>query len=148
MRSKHEPTEKVAIYCRVATPEQAENRPERAAIYVRSATGDDNALAAQIDQCIVYCQEQGYAVDAEHIYKETSSLSGEADYNTYPALTALRKAAKEYQFPRVAQRDTYLAKTAPDKVSAMCRILSWNYAQEARSKGAVWVKQPVEPLIS
>jgi hypothetical protein len=50
--------------------------------------------------------------------------------------------------PRVAQRDTYLAKTAPDKVSAMCRILSWNYAQEARSKGAVWVKQPVEPLIS
>jgi hypothetical protein len=50
--------------------------------------------------------------------------------------------------PRDAQRDTYLAKTAPDKVSAMGRILSWNSAQEARSKGAVWVKQPGEPLIS
>jgi len=105
MRSKHEPTGKVAFYCRVATPEQAENRPERAAIYVRSATGDDNALAAQIDQCIAYCQEQGYAVDAEHIYKETSSLSGVADYNTYPALTALRKAAKEYQLDKAVVPD-------------------------------------------
>jgi putative transposase len=38
--------------------------------------------------------------------------------------------------------------TLADEVWAMGRILSWNDAQEAKSKGAVRVKQPGEPLIS
>jgi len=39
--------------------------------------------------------------------------------------------------PQVAQRDAYLATTAPDNVSVLCQILSWSYIQEARSKRAV-----------
>jgi len=30
------------------------------------------------------------------------------------------------RYPRVAQRDAHLAKTALDEVSAMCQLLSWN----------------------
>jgi hypothetical protein len=76
------------------------------------------------------------------------NLLSERGKKGLPVKRVYRQLYNRHLYPRVAQRDTYLAKTAPDKVSAMCRILSWNYAQEARSKGAMWVKQPVEPLIS
>jgi DNA invertase Pin-like site-specific DNA recombinase len=98
MTSNHEPTSKVAIYCRVVTPEQAESQPERAAIYARSATPNREAIDQQIAEGCQHCAEHGYTLDDQHIYPEIIGGKRENNHSYLPQLDALRRAAKNHKF--------------------------------------------------
>jgi DNA invertase Pin-like site-specific DNA recombinase len=77
-----------------------ETRPQRAAIYARSATKDQVVTGmSNIDQQIVvcrqYCAEHDYTLEEQHIYHE---IVGGKEYKGRPQFTSLHAAAKEHQF--------------------------------------------------
>jgi DNA invertase Pin-like site-specific DNA recombinase len=95
MTSKQEPTGKVVIYCRVATPEQAISQQKRAAIYAYAAVAQDlncpnYGIAVQIEACKAHCTAHGYTVEEKHILQETGTTNLQLDR---PQLTVIREAA-------------------------------------------------------
>ena len=94
---------RVAVYARTNEPQKAAAR-KRAAIYARTALsqepgGEDFALAGQVRQCQLYCQERGYTVEERHIYSESGS--GSVDPRTHPRFASLREAARHHEFDTV-----------------------------------------------
>lgn len=89
-----------AVHARARAPLKAAPR-KRAAIYARTALsqepgGENFALAGQIRQCQLYCQERGYAVAERHIYSESGS--GSVDPRKHPRFASLHEAAPRHEF--------------------------------------------------
>jgi hypothetical protein len=83
-----------ATYIRVGSQEQL--RDQKAAIYARSATGNQAALTAQIDQCKAYAEEMGDVIDDLHIYQDSGSgLVNPCHHEDFPRLLA---AAQRHEF--------------------------------------------------
>jgi DNA invertase Pin-like site-specific DNA recombinase len=60
---------------------------KKAAIYARTAVSQEHTnytLERQIEQCKAYCQEHGYMVEENHIYRE--EYNGATDYQRRPRL--------------------------------------------------------------
>ncbi len=90
----------VAVYLRTNDSRKAAT-PKRAAIYARTALsqepgGEDFALAGQIRQCQLYCQERGYTIEERHIYSESGS--GSVDPREHPRFASLHGAAQRHEF--------------------------------------------------
>jgi DNA invertase Pin-like site-specific DNA recombinase len=84
----------VAIYARVGS--QGQLQDQEAAIYARSATGENAALAGQVDQCKAYAAVHGYAIDDQHIYQEVNTAS--VNLLQHEQFTHLFEAAKRHEF--------------------------------------------------
>lgn len=77
---------------------QSLNTRQIAAIYIRVSSGQQEkglSLETQLERCIEYCREHGYAIDEQYIYREV--MTGVV-YRERPKLTKLRAAAKKQMF--------------------------------------------------
>lgn len=126
--------DRVAFNAPVKEPQKVPIR-KRAAIYARTAIsqktdGGDFALAEQVRQCQLYCQERGYTVEERHIYCESGS--GSLDTCKLPRYASLHEAARRHEFDTVvlvsldrlsrnqAHRATLLNELAQCEVTIEC----------------------------
>lgn len=90
---------RVAVYCRVATEAQLEERP-RVIVYCRVARDDRQALEYQRQCLLEYCEEKGY--DVVHIICE--AVSGARERNILRRLFRCPKQKGLVQIQRAARK--------------------------------------------